>query len=53
MKYLLDLMTGLDWHPGLVDSLTFILFFGALFVSVTLNIRDWKRKKKTGSATAD
>jgi len=46
IKYLLDLMTGMDWHTALVDSLTFACFFSALFASVFLNAKDWRRRRK-------
>ena len=46
IKYLLDALTGLDWNAGLVDTLTFAGFFGALIVSLALNVRDWRRKEK-------
>ena len=46
IKYLLDALTGLDWHAGLVETLTFAGFFGALIVSIALNVRDWRRKGK-------
>ena len=47
IKYLLDLMTGLNWNVALVDILTFACFFGALFASVFMNVRDWRRKNRS------
>ena len=44
IKYLLDLLTGLDWNVAVVDNLTFGCFFGALGASLFLNVRDWRRK---------
>ena len=47
IKYLLDLMTGLDWNASLVDVLTFAFFFSALFASIFVNARDWRLKKRS------
>ncbi|MCP3955763.1 MAG: DUF2784 domain-containing protein [Desulfobacterales bacterium] len=52
IKYLLDLMTGLDWNPALVDVLTFACFFTALIVSIFLNVRDWRNKKRSVRTSA-
>jgi hypothetical protein len=46
IKYLLDLLTGLDWNAALVDTLTFVCFFIALIASITFNARDWLHKKR-------
>jgi len=43
IKYLLDLMTGLNWNATLVDIITFAFFFSALFASILVNVRDWRR----------
>ena len=45
VKYYLDRLTGLDWHPLLVHA--FILLFAvlALGVSIALNWRDWRRSR--------
>ena len=45
IKYLLDLVTGLDWQATLVDILTFAFFFGALSASLFLNVRDRRRRR--------
>ncbi len=46
IKYLADRLTGLNFNPGLVDRITIISFFIALAISVCLNIRDYKIKKR-------
>ena len=50
IKYYMDGMTGLSWDPTLVN--TSVLFFGvgALFLSVWLNWRDWKRRSIDGAS---
>jgi hypothetical protein len=45
IKYYLDLLTGLDWNPLLVDMLTLVLGLAALGLSVGLNWRDWRRPR--------
>lgn len=45
-KYLADRLTGLDFNPKLVDTMTVILFFAALFISVFINRRDYRRKQR-------
>jgi len=45
IKYYLDLLTGLDWHPLLVDMLVLGLGLVALGLSVGLNWRDWRRSR--------
>ena len=51
ITYLLDLITGLEWNAALVDRLTFAFFFGALFASIFVNVRDWRRKGKARPAS--
>jgi hypothetical protein len=46
VKYLADRITGLNFDASLVDDLTLYLFLAALAVSVFLNIRDYKIKKR-------
>ena len=45
-KYLADRLTGLDFDPKFVDNMTLILFLVALLVSVIMNIRSFRRKRK-------
>ncbi|MBN2442200.1 MAG: DUF2784 domain-containing protein [Spirochaetales bacterium] len=48
IKYLIDLFTGWDVDPDLVDAGVVIIFIIALLLSVILNIRDFiKKKRKT------
>ncbi|UCG27421.1 MAG: DUF2784 domain-containing protein [Bacteroidales bacterium] len=46
MKYIADRITGLDFNDRFVDTLTVILFFLALFISLVLNIRTSLAKRK-------
>ena len=46
VKYLLDRVTGLNLNASLVDDLTLYTLLAALALSVFLNIRDYRRKKK-------
>lgn len=43
IKFLVDSLTGLDVNAKLVDILTLIFFALALFVSVMINARCWKK----------
>jgi len=43
IKFLVDSLTGLDVNAKLVDILTLIFFALALFVSVMINARGWKK----------
>ena len=43
IKFLLDTLTGLDWNAIVVDIMTGVGFGLALIVSLTLNIKDWKK----------
>jgi len=45
IKYLADRLTGLDFSPSLVDKVTLYLFLGAFAISLSLNVRDYIRKK--------
>ncbi len=46
VKYLADRLTGLDFDAKLVDIFTGISYLTALLVSVTINSRDFIRKRK-------
>ncbi len=46
IKYLIDQITCLDWNASLVDTMTIVCFFLAVFASLYVNIRDWRRKSK-------
>jgi hypothetical protein len=45
IKYLADRLTGLDFNPSLVDKVTLYVFLGVFVISVSLNVRDFIRKK--------
>lgn len=48
VKYLADRLTGMDFNPHLIDSITLYSFLAALVISITVNIRD-KFRKRTAS----
>lgn len=45
IKYYADRITGTDWNPLLVDSVTVVLALSAFGLSCWLNWRDWKRRR--------
>ncbi|HUU39175.1 MAG TPA: DUF2784 family protein [Candidatus Desulfaltia sp.] len=45
-KFLVDSFAGGDISQRVVDIATLILLLSALAISLTLNIRDWRRKRK-------
>lgn len=45
-KFLVDSFSGGDISQRLVDICTLILLISALIFSLTLNIRDWRRKRR-------
>jgi len=47
IKYLTDRLTGLDVSELLVDKITLYSFLAALLISIFLNIRDLRNKRKT------
>jgi len=46
VKYLFDRLSGLDISQSLVDNVTLYSFLGALIISVLINIRDFKRRRR-------
>jgi hypothetical protein len=48
-KFLIDTFTGGDVSQRMVDIFTLILLVSALGISLTLNLGDWKRKRKRQS----
>ena len=46
IKYYMDLLTGRDWDPDLLDAS--VVFFGvaALGISACVNWRDWRRRAR-------
>jgi len=47
IKYLADRITGLNFNPNLVDTVTLVVFISSLIISFLLNIRDYFKKKLT------
>ncbi len=47
IKYLTDRLTGLDVSELLIDKITLYSFLAALLISIFLNIRDLRNKRKT------
>ena len=45
VKYYLDRLTNLDWNAGVVDVLVIGSGLGAFVVSLTLNMRDLRRRR--------
>jgi hypothetical protein len=45
IKYLADRLTGLGFNPSLVDKVTLYVFLGVFVISLSLNVRDFIRKK--------
>lgn len=52
VKYILDRLTGFDVSPAFADWLTGLSFGAAVLLSVTLNLRDWRRKLRQTHVTA-
>ena len=46
IHFLILKLTGINVDPKLVDIVTLIVFFIALILSISLNIRDFRKKKK-------
>ena len=44
IKFLIDSLTGLAVNATLVDILTLVTFMVALFASVVMNARGWRKK---------
>jgi hypothetical protein len=45
-KYLADRLTGLDINATMVDNATLYSFLAALVISIVLNLRDYKKRRK-------
>jgi len=50
IKYLADTVTGMDLNARLLDALTAVFYFAALFLSAVLNYRDRKKEKPAEKA---
>lgn len=46
VKYLADRITGQDFSAALVDKVTLYSFLAALAISIFLNVREFREKKK-------
>jgi len=46
IHFLVLKLTGFNADPNLVENITLIVFFLALAVSIWLNVRDYKKKRK-------
>ncbi len=46
IHFLLLKLTGMNFPEGAVDTMTVIVFFSSLFLSLWLNIRDYNRKQR-------
>jgi hypothetical protein len=46
IKYLIDRITGMDINASIVDKITFYSFLAALSISIFLNIRDLRAKRR-------
>ncbi|MGM0546423.1 MAG: DUF2784 domain-containing protein [Bacteroidota bacterium] len=44
IKFLIELLTGIELSAALVDMATAILFFGALVISLYVNFRNFEKK---------
>ena len=49
IKFLIDILTGLDINAKLVDIFTFVFFFLALITSVFTNLQDWKNRRQVSN----
>ena len=46
IHFLVLKLTGINFNPELVDSVTVSVFFAALILSLWLNIRDYRNKRR-------
>lgn len=44
IKFLIELLTGINISATVVDTATAVLFFGALIISIYVNYRDFEKK---------
>ena len=52
-KFLVDSFTGGDISQKVIDVFTLILLISALGLSLSFNIRDWKRRRRYGRSEDD
>lgn len=46
IEYLTERLTGIDFKTRTVDTTTMLVFIIALVISIVLNLRDWRKKKR-------
>jgi hypothetical protein len=51
IKYYADRLTGMDWNPLLVDSVTLVLGVAALMVALLVNYRDWRSARRRDNSS--
>lgn len=44
ITFLIELLTGIEINPNLVDATTAVFFFSALLISLYVNFRDFEKK---------
>jgi len=47
VKFLVDSITGLNLNAKLTDIFTLLFFLLALIFSITVNIKDWRKKHRS------
>jgi hypothetical protein len=51
IKYLADRLSGLDFDPRFINTVTLVSFLAAFAISIYLNIRDYIRRAKARQRT--
>lgn len=51
IRFLIDKLTGVSFNAQLVDNVTVITFFLLALLTIWLNLRDYRRKKRKHSMT--
>lgn len=46
IKFLVDILTGVDINPKLLDTFTFTFFFMAFIASIIINLKDWRNRRQ-------
>ena len=46
IKFLVDILTGVDINPKLLDTFTFTFFFMAFIASIVINLKDWRNRRQ-------
>ncbi len=50
IKFLADNLTGFDFNEILIDTLTTVCFLLALTASIYINLKDWRKNRKSKHA---